>query len=238
MPVPRYLGFVTVSDFLERKHFLWIFLVTLLAFDCSAPIAERTFPRGDENAKTLFFVNYGWHSALVIKKADIPAAVVPEITDFPEAEYLEFGWGDRDYYQAADPGFFMALKAAFLSRGSVLHVTGFKGPVGGFFSNAEIVEIVTSAEAFQRLVQFISNSFSRSPDTWPDGIGPGLYANSRFYPATGRFHLFRTCNTWVATALSAAGLPLSPVFAVTAGSLSRQVKQLNVPPRGRCCNGS
>lgn len=238
MPVPRYLGFVKVSDLLEHKNFLWILLVTLVAFDCSAPITEPKSPRRDKNAKTLFFVNYGWHSALVIKKADIPAAVVPEITDFPEAEYLEFGWGDRDYYQATDPGFFMALQSAFLSRGSVLHVTGFAGPVRGFFSNAEIVEIGTSAEAFQRLIQFISNSFSRSPGTWPDGIRPGLYANSRFYPATGSFHLLRTCNTWVATALNEAGLPVSPVFAVTAGSLSRQVKQLAVPEDERCRNGS
>ena len=38
-------------------------------------------------------------------------------------------------------------------------------------------------------------------------LGPGLYGDSRFYPAWESFHLFRTCNVWTAQALRAAGLP-------------------------------
>ena len=220
-----------VAHPLAHKHFLWIVLVTWLALGCTAPFVEPEFSQLGENAKRWFFVNYGWHSALVIKKVDISAAVLPEIDDFPHAEYLEFGWGDRDYYQAADPGFFLALKAAFLSRGSVLHVAGLKGPVASAFGNGEIIEIGASAEAFQQLVRYLSRSFSRAPDHPPAEVRPGLYAHSRFYPATGRFHLFRTCNTWVADALNAAGLPVSPTFALTAASLTRQVKPLGLPSR-------
>lgn len=226
LSVTRYSGVVALSFSIQQKHLLWIFLVALLAFDCAAPIAEPRFPAGDENAKILFFVNYGWHSAIVVKKADIPAAALPEVTDFPAAEYIEFGWGDRDYYPAMDPGFGLAFKAAFLSSGSVLHVTGFRGSVENFFGTAEIVEITLSVEAFQRLVKFVSDSFFRSPDTQRAEARPGLYSTSRFYGATGRFHLLKTCNTWVADALHAAGLPVNPAFAFTAGNLSHQVKPL------------
>jgi len=169
-------------------------------------------------------VNHGWHSAIVVKKADIRAAVLPEIRDFPDAEYLEIGWGDRNYYQAPDPGWGLALKAAFWSNGSVLHVAGFKGPVEKVF-HGEIVEIILSVEAFERLVNFISDTFSRPGEAAPLAVAPGLYSNSRFYSATGRFHIFRTCNTWVAEALSSAGVPISPGYAVTAGNLIDQVKQ-------------
>ncbi len=222
----RYLGVVATSISVQQRNLLWIFLVTLLAFDCSAPIATPKSPVGDGSAKTVFFVNYGWHSAIVLRKADLPAAALPEIMDFPQAEYLEFGWGDRDYYPAMDPGFGLAIKAAFLSSGSVVHVTGIRGAVENFFGTAEIVDINLSIEAFQRLVKFVSDSFYRSPDTGGAEARPGLYSNSRFYVATGQFHLFNTCNTWVAAAFHTAGLPVNPAFAFTAGNLSQQVKPL------------
>jgi uncharacterized protein (TIGR02117 family) len=199
-----------------------------LAYACAGAIGELHFRGAGEDARSVFVVNHGWHSAIVVKKTDIPTAVLPEITDFPEAEYLEFGWGDRDYYQAPDPGLGLALKAAFWSKGSVLHVAGFEGAVEDFFHGAEIIEIGMSSEAFEDLMKFIAGTFLRSGESGLVAVGPGLYSTSRFYSATGRFHLFRTCNTWVAEALSSAGVPISPGYAVTAGSLMDQVKQFGI----------
>jgi hypothetical protein len=31
----------------------------------------------------------------------LPRAILPEVVDFPDADYLEFGWGDRDYYRGS-----------------------------------------------------------------------------------------------------------------------------------------
>ncbi|MGH9649716.1 MAG: DUF2459 domain-containing protein, partial [Terriglobales bacterium] len=39
-------------------------------------------------------------------------------------------------------------------------------------------------------------------------LGPGLYGDSRFYPARESFSLFRTCNVWTARGLRVAGLPI------------------------------
>lgn len=199
-------------------------LVVLLGCACARPIAELYFGGEGEKARSVFVVNHGWHSAIVIKKADIPEAILPEVRDFLDAEYLEIGWGDWDYYQAPEPGLGLALRAAFWSSRSVLHVAGFKGAAESYFRGSEVVEIVLSDEAFQRVLQFVSDTFSRSDVAAPFEARPGLYPNSRFYSARGRFHLFRTCNTWVAEALRSAGLPIRPAYAVTAGNLSYQVK--------------
>ena len=209
-----------------------IFLVLLLACACARPIAELQFRGDTERARSVFVVNHGWHSAIVIKKADIAEGLLPEVRDFPDAEYLEIGWGDWDYYQAPDPGLGSALKAAFWSSGSVLHVAGFKGAVENYFRGSEIVEIGLPDEAFQQLTGFISGTFSRPDAAAPVEPRPGLYPNSRFYSARGRFHLFRTCNTWAAEALQSAGLPTSPAYAVTAGNLSYQVKRLGAVKKG------
>jgi hypothetical protein len=51
------------------------------------------------------------------------------------------------------------------------------------------------------------------------------------YPATPKFSLLRTCNTWVAEALESAGVPVSPRMVNTAGNLASQLAQLVLRPR-------
>jgi uncharacterized protein (TIGR02117 family) len=201
-----------------------IFLVIFLIHACSKPTVEMRFREEGKNVKSVFIVHDSWHSAIVIKKTDISAAILPELRDFSDAEYLEFSWGDRDYFPAPDPGLALALKAAFWSSGSVLHVVGLNGAMEKLFPNAEIIEVGLSEEAFQRLVKFVSDTFSRSHPAVPAEARPGLSSNARFYSAEGKFSILRTCNTWVAEALSSAGLPISPGSVITASSLGNQVR--------------
>jgi len=55
-------------------------------------------------------------------------------------------------------------------------------------------------------------------------LASGLGANSLFYPARGKFHLFNTCNSWTARALKAAGYPLGMLDPVTADELIAKVR--------------
>jgi uncharacterized protein (TIGR02117 family) len=196
-----------------------IVVVFLLAVGCAKSIAQLQL--GAENTKSVFVINYGWHSAIILKKVDISELILPESKDFAQSEYLEFGWGDADFYQDPDPGLGLALKAAFWSSGSVLHVGGLSGTLGKSPPSKDIVEIALSQKALQRLSEFISATFARPPAE----TRPGLYPDSRFYSANGKFHIFRNCNTWVAEALRAAGLPISGSI-VTAGGLMHEAKQL------------
>jgi uncharacterized protein (TIGR02117 family) len=190
-----------------------------------ANAVEQPFarPAPGGTGKRVFVVNYGWHTGIAISKADIPRGLLPEAEDLP-GETLELGWGDRDFYQTTDAGIGLAIKAAFSSGGSVVHVTAFNGAVGEYFRGAEIYELTLSAEGYLRLTQFVSDSFLR-PETTNESL-QGLFPNSRFYPARGKFHLLRNCNTWVAEALAAAGLSVNPSTVITAGNLFSQVKRL------------
>ena len=206
------------------KSLLRFFVIVFFTCACSNPATEIGFHGDGNNVGTVFIVHDAWHAAIVIKKVDIPAVALPELRDFPSAEYLEFSWGDRDYFPAPDGGLGLALKAAFWSSGSILHVVGFKDGVQNAYPNAEIIEIPLSEEGFQRMVKFISDTFSRPHSPMPAEARPGLFSNGRFYAAEGKFSLFRTCNTWVAGALSAAGLPIRPSYVITAGNLSDQLR--------------
>ena len=200
-------------------------VLALLASDCAAPKTERNFSAGDANAKLVFVVHNKWHAAIVVKKADIGAYEMPELSYFPDAEYVEISWGDADFFPAAEGGIGLALKAAFWSSGSVLHLVGFSGTVKETYGGAEIIEIGLSEQEFRRLIGFVSAEFQREQPGHLATPRPGLFPRSRFFPANSKFNLLRTCNAWVAEAFSAAGLPVSPGFVFTAGNLAAQIKE-------------
>lgn len=230
---PSYLAYVPPVNSppwdLTRRAFLIVFLT----YACSNSTTETPFHEDGKKVRTVFVAHDSWHSAVVIKKADIPIAVLPEVKDFPGAELMEFSWGDRDYFPAPDPGFGLALKAAFWSKGSILHVVGFNDTVENAFPGAEIIKIQLSEEGFQRLIKFISDTFSRTQPTLPAEARPGLFPNGRFYFAEGKFSILRTCNTWVAEALSSAGLPITPGCVITANSLGNQVRPFDARGQDR-----
>jgi uncharacterized protein (TIGR02117 family) len=189
------------------------------AFRPAAPIAAG------EPSRAVHLINIGWHTGLALRRADIPAGPWPESADFPAAVYLEVGWGDRDFYQAPAFDPWLAVKAALLPTSAVLHVVGFDDAPDRYFGSAEIIRIDLSRPSFERLVAFIDDAYDRRGAARASPIGPGLYGNSLFYPATGSFHLFNNCNVWVARGLRRAGLPVVPFWAVTADNLFSQARK-------------
>jgi uncharacterized protein (TIGR02117 family) len=184
----------------------------------------------DAPHKTLYVVSHGWHTGIVLRARDVPPGRWPEAAHFPDAEFLEVGWGDRDYYRAADPGMWLALKAAFRPSPGVLHVAGFRGAVSAYFPASEIVALEVTQPGLERLSALIGASHERDAGGRSTPLGPGLYGQSRFYPSRERFHLLRTCNVWTAQALRAAGIDVSPAQSLTAGGLLAQLRERGGAP--------
>ncbi len=200
--------------------------VVALAVGCLGPIAALYPPRPGEPAMSVWVVDHGWHTGLVVERASLSIELLPEQRDFPGARYLEFGWGDAEFYQARQPTLGLAVKAAFWSPGSVLHVVGLDASVEARLAGAEVAEVRLSRPGFESLARFIHDTFVRNAGNPSVVLGEGLYPGSRFYPARGRYHLLNTCNTWVAEALRAAGCPITPTYAMTAGNVMHQARSL------------
>jgi uncharacterized protein (TIGR02117 family) len=204
-----------------------LFLLSCVSACLGTGLQQASLNRKGVAEKHILVVHDNWHSAILIKTADLSPKVLPEMRDFPEAIYLEFSWGDREYFPHPDPGVSLALKAAFWSGGSILHVVGVTGSPAVSYPHAEIIPIAVAAGEFQLLVQFVSETFVRAAPESASEARPGLSENARFYPAQGKFSIFRTCNTWVAEALEAAQLPINAAWVITAGSLGRNVRPLS-----------
>jgi uncharacterized protein (TIGR02117 family) len=189
----------------------------------AATAAEWACTAEGPSCKLVLVAHDSWHAGIVLRKADIPIDSLPELADFPDAEFVEFSWGDKDYFPDSDAGVFTAIKAAFWSSGSVLHVVGFSGNPKSFFRSGELVALRLTPNAHARLLDYISHTFSRPSSRDRTEASAGLFSYSRFYPATHKFSLLKTCNTWVAEALKSAGLPVSPGHVMTANSLATQL---------------
>lgn len=207
---------------------------------CAAAISACADPPPDvpvaspaAQAHAAHVVSNGWHTGIVIDRASLAASgLPPEAVDFPDAPFLEFGWGDRDFYMAVDETLWITLKAALVPTPAVMHVAALERPPEPSAS-VTVVRLSFSEPALQRLIGAVSASFDRSEGGAAMPIGPGRYGDGRFYPATGRFHLLDNCNTWTARVLSEAGVPISPAGVVTARTLMHRVQKAAGLPASR-----
>ncbi len=203
---------------LRLVHF-FVVLMSSALFGCTSPQNVQFPPAPHEPSKTIYLVSHGGHAGIVVKRADIPPGIWAQHTDFPEAEYLEVGWGDKDYYMMPHPHLGITLKAGLLPTASVLHLVGFRGSVTRNFPQSEVIRIDLSEAGFERLCRYLEHSYARNADGLSTPLGPSLYGDGQFYLSRETYHVFNTCNVWVARALRDAGCPITPAGTLTADTL-------------------
>ena len=204
---------------------IWILLLAISCSACIAPTREIQASPENEQGNTIYLVSHGWHAGIVLLRTDISESIWPATVEFSDAQYLEIGWGDRDFYQTPDPHLGLILKAALLPTASVLHIVGFNEPVQTYFPYSEIIKIELSSVGFKYLTHAIVSSFATDKAGNITSLGPGLYGNSRFYKSSETYHLFNTCNVWTARALRAAELPITPATVIRVESLMSRARK-------------
>jgi uncharacterized protein (TIGR02117 family) len=208
---------------------IWLVLLVALCAGCAGALQEPYPPAEGEAVRLVYVTDHGWHTGIVVRQSDVPAALWPTHRDFPGSKYVEIGWGDRNFYLAPQGTLWLALKAAFWSTSAVLHVIAFDGPPNRSFPGREVVALRVSEHGFRQLADFVGAAWATDESGEPIRLGPGLYPLSRFYLANGKYSLLRTCNAWTATALRAAGLPINPTFVVTASQVMNEARSFGTP---------
>ncbi len=123
------------------------------------------------------------------------------------ATHVAIGWGNKDFYVNtptwADLQFSTVVKALFSPSASCMHVS--LCTAENLAQDACSVKI--SAAQYQRLVEFINNSFRHQADGSTTLIPHAAYGpNDAFFEAQGRYHCFNTCNCWTGRAMQATGI--------------------------------
>jgi len=78
------------------KHFMrWLgVLAVAWVAGCAGPVRGLFPPAPGEPVVAVYVVNDGWHTGLALPRAELAATNMPVVRDFPDARYLQFGWGD------------------------------------------------------------------------------------------------------------------------------------------------
>ena len=196
-------------------------LVVSLGCRSTGPVPP---PSASDSTVAIYLVEHGWHAGIAIRRTDIPPGAWAVRSDFPDAAFLEVGWGDATYYPHPDPGAGTLLKAGLLPTESVLHVAAFRRDPVAVFGHRTVIRIPISTAGRDALLAFIREEHARRDNESVIPIGPGLYGDSRFYAGTTRYHALNNCNTWVAQALRTAGCAMAPARALTVRALLAQAR--------------
>ncbi|MDC1172589.1 DUF2459 domain-containing protein [Alphaproteobacteria bacterium] len=199
-----------------------VLIIQLLVF--FGAIASSDKPSAKE--RDIYLISTGWHTGIAVPVDTLLKRNLPESLDFREIQYLEIGWGDRVFYQSPNPSYSALLNALLKPTSSVIHVYGFNHSIETTFRNSKIVKLTLNETEYTKLLYFIHKSFTRNVNGKAQLEGVGLYGknNSFFYMANGEFHLFNTCNTWVASAIQSTGIGLDSTGIVTADNLLKTVR--------------
>jgi hypothetical protein len=171
----------------------------------------------------VILVRRRWHVDVGFAREDLSPALTPLLAHFSDARYLLFGFGDRHYLLARERGASTLLGALLPGAGLMLLTALHDSPQTAFGSD-DVVELAVSAEERNRLERFVRDSLSGTDNPVPLAAGP--YSGSRYFDSPQRYSGLHTCNTWVAEALRAGGLPVRSTAVVFAGQIWRQIHEL------------
>ncbi|EBA12374.1 probable urease-associated protein [Roseobacter sp. CCS2] len=121
----------------------------------------------------------------------------------PDVAWIVAGWGAREFYMTTG-------SYADLRPGPVWRAISGDDAVMRVFVGGEITDPVAitwvnvSLDQLDALTRAVLFDFENT--SLPPLDHPGLNGSDLFYPAKGRFHLFRTCNVWVGDMLRQAGI--------------------------------
>jgi uncharacterized protein (TIGR02117 family) len=211
---------------LSRRGATWLLLALLLP-GCATP--PPLLPPGPLQS-TIRVVARGWHTDLCVQEP-APGAdpLAPLAAAFPGVRFLCFGFGERQYLLSKNPGFLETLSALLPSRAAVL-MTALRVPPAAAFAEEDVVALGVTPAGEAALRAFLWRTLETSTSGGPIPLRDGPYPGSVFYAASGTYDALRTCNTWAAAGLRAAGLPVGgPV--IFAGQVMSQARRIAAAQR-------
>ncbi|MBD3275002.1 MAG: DUF2459 domain-containing protein [Candidatus Marinimicrobia bacterium] len=180
------------------------------------------------DSTSIYVVKHSWHAGIIMPVNNLSKDSLPVLSDFPDKEYLEFGWGDSAYYRAKDPNFGQTLKAGGPPTPGILHIVGVDAPIKNYLNYRTALQFRIPMDELGDMIRFFRNEFIYA-DKNPVQVGPGLYGDSYFYRAQSKYTVFYNCNHWTANALQRAGISISTFGMFRVETLLKRLRKHGTP---------
>ena len=193
---------------------LFLLLTTLAT---ARPANPALYPPRPGDAQTIFLVDNGFHTDLVVPRAAVAAHGGPIAAAAARTggdPWVMIGWGDARFYEATSPWqgrLLDALRAALGGRLTVVHLEGVWASPDQVW-NSGVRRIPVSSAGLAALLARADRAFVLGPDGAPQLIPATRDPYEAFFRSGEGFSLLHLCNHWTAELLNAAGLPTTPVL--------------------------
>ena len=189
-----------------------------------ATLPEEHFPGPAD--ETVYVIGRGWHTEIGLSLAALRPPLATLASRYPGAAALSFGFGDRAFVLAHNRGIGEALGALLPSPGLIL-LTVLNTSPDAAFGAGHVVALKVTRAGFDAVSAFIWKSLATEHGSVPAPYAAGPYEGSVFYASSVTYDAFETCNTWVAAALHAGGLPIDPAGVLFASQVMKDARALD-----------
>jgi hypothetical protein len=198
-----------------------------LAACSSAPVETAAPAAGQAQVQPagLYILRRGRHTDVVIEAAQVRGPLAALKKEFPDARYLVFGFGDRQYMLATHKNLFHALLAPLPGAGIML-VSGIQGTPAQVYGADHLAALSLRQDQLDAVEGFVWSSLQPSADGVVSPYLQGTYAGNIYYASSKTYYGFYTCNTWTAEALQAGGFPVHSDGVLFSGQVWDQLQNL------------
>lgn len=199
---------------LKQHIFFLLFLLTLSA----------TAFQEQEIKDSIYVSSLSWHTGIVVPAASFPDTLWKEGYNYSDAQYLEIGWGDTDFFTTRNFNVWYALKAVMWPTPSVIQIKPLYRKVENNYTNTAVAKIIVNDEQLQNLITYIVEEFEL--DENGKVIPTAEDSGYNFYKSSSSYYFPKNSNVWAARALKRAGFSLRPFWYQTTGQVVKKAGEL------------
>ncbi|MGD8778144.1 MAG: DUF2459 domain-containing protein [Ignavibacteria bacterium] len=177
-----------------------------------------------QNYYNVYIIKSYWHTGIVLRNTEVPSNIITVLNDYTSYEFVDFGWGDEVFYQHPDPGVELGAQAILVPTSSVIRIEGSNTSIKKIIDWSDFaIKFELTEKQFLNLCVYIENSFTLDSNYLPVKTSGEPGSRIKFYKSHLKYHLFNTCNKWVADAFIYAGYQTSSSEIITAQNLFDEI---------------
>jgi hypothetical protein len=173
----------------------------------------------------VYLVQHGWHTDIAVPSQELRGDITIFQRIFPGVKVLVFGFGKRTFVTAPVHTIGDLVVGPFPGAGLLL-VTGLSATPNIAYNDGITATLTLPPGGAGRLSDFIWKTLQTDHGA-PVELRPGFFPGSIFYRTQTRYAGSRTCNTWTADALQAAGLNINPAGVVFSWQTMSEAERLS-----------
>lgn len=157
----------------------------------------------------IFVQTNGMHTSIVLPLENTKQNWLDKLDStfqkYQSFKYVAFGWGDEEFYRASKTKItaWHIFNALFLPSKTLIQMKfyDFEPQI-----TTQRISISISKKQYQVLSEWIEDQIIKQENGDFSLISQGYGSNDYFFRATGKYHLFNTCNNWTGRALKKTGV--------------------------------